>query len=155
MKIDQKAPEFKLLDQDGRNVSLKDFKGEWLVLYFYPKDNTKGCTLEAVDFTRLLGKFEKLKANVVGVSPDSIESHCKFIEKQKLKLTLLSDESKKVLEKYGVWKEKSMYGRKYMGVVRTTFLIDASGKISYIWEKVKVNGHAKEVLDKLKEIERK
>lgn len=148
-----KAKAFSLNNQDGNKVSLKDFEGKWLVLYFYPKDMTSGCTIEAHDFTKALQKFKKVNAGVIGVSPDSEKTHCKFIEKEKLKLTLLSDESKKTLEKYGVWKEKSMYGRKYMGVERSTFLIDPDGNIAKEWRKVKVPGHVDEVLSTLKELQ--
>ena len=124
---------------------MKDLKDKWIVLYFYPKDNTSGCTLEAKDFTCALEEFEKLNAIVIGVSPDSIESHQKFIAKQSLNLTLLSDPDHDVLEKYGVWQLKKMYGREYYGVVRSTFLIDPEGKIEHIWPKVKVKGHVDDV----------
>lgn len=146
-----KAPSFSLPDQNGRTVTLADFKERWVVLYFYPKDDTPGCTMEAIDFTKELKGFEKMNAVVLGISPDSPESHCKFQEKHKLSVRLLSDESKKTLEAYGVWKEKSMYGRKYTGVERTTFLVDPQGKIAHIWNKVSVPGHIEEVKKKLKE----
>ena len=128
---------------------LKDAKGQWLVLYFYPKDNTSGCTTEACDFRDNMKRLSSKKVVVIGVSPDSAKSHDKFIEKYDLNFTLIADEDKKVCEKYDVWKEKSMYGRKYMGVVRTTYLIDPKGKIVHTWPKVKVKGHVDDVLDVL------
>ncbi len=128
---------------------LKDAKGQWLVLYFYPKDNTSGCTTEACDFRDSMKRLSSKKVVVIGVSPDSAKSHDKFIEKYDLNFTLIADEDKKVCEKYDVWKEKSMYGRKYMGVVRTTYLIDPKGKIVHTWPKVKVKGHVDDVLDVL------
>ncbi|MBS3060342.1 MAG: thioredoxin-dependent thiol peroxidase [DPANN group archaeon] len=148
-KVGGKAPEFTLKNQDHKPAFLKDFAGKWLVLYFYPKDNTSGCTAEAIDFTNELTKINSIGANVLGVSPDSEDSHCKFRDRHSLKVTLLSDPDKTVLEKYGVWQEKSMYGRKYMGVVRTTFLIDPQGKVAHVWEKVKVPGHVQDVIDTL------
>lgn len=149
IKEGNKAPAFTLPDSNGKKISLKDFLGKKVVLYFYPKDMTSGCTKEACDFRDSHPDFKKLKAVVLGVSPDSIDSHKKFSEKYELPFTLLSDESKNVLEKYGVWKEKSMYGRKYMGVERTTIIIDENGKIRKIFPKVKVNGHVEEVLKEL------
>ncbi len=146
----KKAPAFKLKNQDGKTISLNDFKGKNVVLYFYPKDNTSGCTKEACNFRDEFPKFKNVDAVILGVSPDSVASHKKFAEKYDLPFNLLSDEGKDVLEKYGVWQEKSMYGRKYMGVVRTTVLIDANGKIRKIFPKVKVDGHNKEVLKALK-----
>ncbi len=141
----KKAPQFTLPDQTGKKISLKDFKGKKVVLYFYPKDNTPGCTKEACDFRDSIEDFKKIKAVVLGVSPDSVESHKKFAEKYDLPFPLLSDPEKKVLNKYGVWKEKSMYGRKYMGVERTTVVIDENGKIMKIFPKVKVKGHVDQV----------
>ena len=146
----KKAPAFKLKNQDGETVSLNDYNGKNVVLYFYPKDNTSGCTAEACNFRDDFPKFGNLDAVILGVSPDSVDSHKKFAEKFKLPFTLLSDEGKEMLEKYGVWKEKSMYGRKYMGVERTTIVIDGSGKIKKIFNKVKVPGHNKEVMEALK-----
>lgn len=140
------APAFALPGAGGKNVSLADFAGKKVVLYFYPKDDTSGCTKEAIEFNALRDKFAKAKTVVVGMSPDSAKSHDKFREKYDLALPLAADESKATLAAYGVWVEKSMYGRKYMGVERSTFLIDAKGKISRIWRKVKVPGHAEEVL---------
>lgn len=149
-EVGKKAPDFSLLDQDGKKISLKDFKGKKVVLYFYPKDNTSGCTKEACNFRDDFPKFKKTDAIILGVSPDSVESHKKFVTKYNLPFTLLSDEDKKVLEKYGVWKEKSMYGRKYMGVERTTFIIDEIGKIKNVFNKVKVDGHNSELMEALK-----
>jgi len=141
-----KAPDFELPDDKGGKLSLKAFAGKKLILYFYPKDDTSGCTKEAIDFNGLKDDFAKAGATIVGVSPDSVASHVKFKTKHDLGLTLGSDETKAVLEAYGVWVEKSMYGRKYMGVERTTFLIDSKGKIAALWNKVKVPGHAEAVL---------
>ncbi len=142
-----KAPAFSLPSSTGETLKLSDLKGGAVVLYFYPKDNTSGCTLEAQEFRDLDREFKKAKTTVLGVSPDSVESHCKFIAKQKLTFTLLADEDHALAEKYGVWGEKSLYGRKYFGVHRTTFLIDRNGKIARIWTKVKPKGHAAEVLE--------
>ncbi len=150
-EIGKKAPDFSLLDQDGKKVSLKDFLGKKVILYFYPKDDTSGCTKEACSFRDEFPKFKKTDAVILGVSPDSIKSHKKFADKYDLPFILLADEEKKVLEKYSVWKEKSMYGRKYMGVERTTFIIDVEGKIKKIFNKVKVDGHNKEVMEALKD----
>lgn len=147
----KKAPDFTLLDQDGNKVKLSDFKGKYVVLYFYPKDNTSGCTKEACNFRDTFTKFKSVDAVILGVSPDSVSSHKKFSEKYDLPFRLLADEDKKVLEKYGVWKEKSMYGKKYMGVERTTFIIDPEGKIKKIFPKVKVDNHHNEVLKALKD----
>ena len=152
VKTGLKAPDFVAIDQDENKIKLSDYKGKWVVLFFYPKDNTSGCTLEAQDFTKQLKAFEKLNAQALGVSPDSPKSHCKFIESKKLKVTLISDGDHKVLEKYGVWQLKKNYGREYLGVVRTTVLIDPKGKIAHIWEKVKVKGHVDDVKSKLKEL---
>lgn len=143
----KKAPSFKLKDQDGNYVSLKDFIGKQIVLYFYPKDDTPGCTKEACSFRDNFPDFKDINAVILGVSPDSPVSHKKFISKYNLPFTLLSDEDKETLEKYEVWKEKNMYGKKYMGVERTTFIIDEEGKIKKIFSKVKVDGHDKEVLE--------
>ena len=146
----KKAPDFKLKDQNNKAISLSSYKGNNVILYFYPKDNTSGCTAEACNFRDDFSMFKNLNAVVLGVSPDSVESHKKFSEKYNLQFSLLSDEKKDVLEKYGVWKEKSMYGRKYMGVERTTFVIDSEGKIKKIFRKVKVPGHNKELIEALK-----
>jgi len=147
-----KAPAFNLPRDGGGKVSLASLKGKKIVLYFYPKDDTSGCTTEAKDFTKLKAKFKAAGAEVYGVSPDPVASHDKFVQKHELGIPLLSDESKKMLEAYEVWKEKSMYGRTYMGVERTTVLIDEAGKIARVWNKVKVAGHAEEVLKACKEI---
>ena len=137
-----KAPQFCLPDKDEKKVCLKDFKGKWVVLYFYPRDNTSGCTKEAVDFSLHLKDFKKLDAVIIGISPDTPKSHANFVTKHKLKVILLSDTDHTVLKQYGVWQKKKLYGREYHGVVRTTFLIDKKGKIAHAWNKVKVNGHA-------------
>jgi peroxiredoxin Q/BCP len=152
LKVGDKAPSFKLKNQDGKTLSLSDLKGKPVVLYFYPKDDTSGCTKEACNFRDEFPKFKKIKAEIIGISADSVKSHKKFAEKYDLPFNLLSDESKDVVEKYGVWKEKSMYGRKYMGIVRTTFIIDSSGKIRKIFPKVKVDNHNQEVIEALKEL---
>lgn len=141
-----RAPAFELPGAGGAPVSLKALKGKKLVLYFYPKDDTSGCTREAIEFNALREKFAMAGTVVVGMSPDSAKSHDKFRTKYALELPLASDETRETLGAYGVWVEKSMYGRKYMGVERSTFLIDAQGRIARIWRKVKVPGHAEEVL---------
>lgn len=151
LKVGEKAPAFSIEDASGNKVALKDFIGKKVVLYFYPKDMTSGCTTEACDFRDSLPEFKKLDAVVLGVSPDPVKSHVKFTEKHDLNFPLLSDVDKKVVEKYGVWKEKSMYGKKYMGVERTTFIIDEKGKIQKIFPKVKVKGHVEEVKKALQE----
>jgi thioredoxin-dependent peroxiredoxin len=139
------APHFELPGVDGRPIRLADFAGRKLVLYFYPKDDTSGCTKQAIDFNALKDEFAKADADVVGVSPDSVASHVKFRRKHALVLPLASDEAKETLNAYGVWRQKSMYGRKYMGVERSTFLIK-DGKVLRAWRKVSVPGHAEEVL---------
>jgi peroxiredoxin Q/BCP len=146
LKPGDNAPDFELPGDGGAPISLQALAGRKIVLYFYPKDDTSGCTKEAIDFNGLRQAFGKANAEIVGISADSPASHAKFKKKHDLRLTLLADERKATLEAYGVWTEKSMYGRKYMGIERTTFLIDARGKIVQIWEKVKVPGHAAEVL---------
>ena len=143
----EKAPSFKLATDDGGSISLAALKGHPLVLYFYPKDDTSGCTREAVDFTVAAKKFERLGTAVVGVSKDSLESHEKFRKKHKLKSALGSDTELKAANAYGVWGEKTLYGRKYMGMERATFLIDAKGVVRKVWRKVKVPGHVEAVLD--------
>lgn len=147
LEIGSKAPAFERPTSAGRDVSLSSLKGKKVVLYFYPKDDTSGCTREAIDFTELAAEFEKAGTIVLGVSPDPVKKHTKFIDKHALGVELLSDEDKSMLEAYGVWAEKSMYGRKYMGVVRTTVLIDNKGKVAQVWDKVKVAGHAQAVLE--------
>jgi thioredoxin-dependent peroxiredoxin len=147
LKTGDPAPDFHLPGANGAPVSLEAFAGRKLVLYFYPKDDTSGCTKEAIDFNGLRGEFQKANAEVIGISADSMQSHDKFKKKHHLALTLLSDEQKAVIAAYGVWVEKSMYGKKYMGIERATFLIDQRGKIAQVWNKVKVPGHAQAVLD--------
>lgn len=146
----QKAPGFCLPDQDENEVCLKDYSGQWLVLYFYPRDNTSGCTREAQDFTALKNDFESEGARILGVSKDSIKSHQRFIETKELGITLLSDESTEVHQLYGVWRMKKNYGREYMGTVRSTYLIDPEGRIAATWNNVRTKGHAEKVLDKLR-----
>ncbi|MBL8028143.1 MAG: thioredoxin-dependent thiol peroxidase [Fibrobacteres bacterium] len=141
-----KAPDFSLKNSEGKKVTLADFKGKTLVLYFYPKDNTPGCTQEAIDFSEMIGDFKMNNVVIVGVSPDDEQSHAGFISKQNLKVELLADPDHKALEAYGVWQLKKNYGKEYMGVVRTTFLIDPKGVIAEIWDKVKVEGHVETVL---------
>jgi peroxiredoxin Q/BCP len=151
IEVGKKAPAFNLKDQSGKNVKLSDLKGKKVVLYFYPKDNTSGCTKEACYFRDEISMFNKLDAVVLGVSADSVESHKKFADKYELPFSLLSDPEKEMLETYGVWKEKSMYGRKYMGIERTTVIIDENGKVKKVFPKVKVEGHVEEVAAALKE----
>jgi len=141
-----KAPSFTLPRDGGTKISLQDFKGRNLVLYFYPRADTPGCTKEAIAFSRLRNAFAKAGTEILGVSADPVKAQDKFKSRHKLKVALASDESKKMLEAYGAWGEKSMYGRKYMGVIRKTFLIDAKGRIVRVWPKVSVPGHAEEVL---------
>jgi peroxiredoxin Q/BCP len=145
LKPGDKAPAFNLATDGGGEISLSGLKGTPFVLYFYPKDDTSGCTREALEFTKLTKKFQELGVVLVGVSKDSTASHDRFKSKHKLKLTLASDPETKVAQAYGVWVEKSLYGRKYMGMERTTFLIDKGGRIREVWRKVKVDGHAEAV----------
>lgn len=148
LKAGDKAPDFKLMASNGKEVSLKDFtKKNKVVLYFYPKDDTPGCTVEACGFRDAVKKIEKEDTVVLGISPDGLKTHDKFIRKFNLPFLLLSDEDKKVCKAYGVWVKKSMYGREYMGVARSTFLIGKKGKIEKIYEKVKPEGHAEEILE--------
>lgn len=144
------APNISMPTDSGGKVSLKDLKGKPVVLYFYPKDDTSGCTKEAIEFTALAKQFAKAGATVIGCSKDSVASHDKFKTKHKLAVTLASDPEGKACEAFGVWVEKSLYGRKYMGIERATFLIDARGKVTEVWRKVKVAGHAQAVLDAVK-----
>lgn len=150
LAIGDKAPAFTLPVDEGKKISLSELKGKSVVLYFYPKDDTPGCTLEAKDFRDHLKEFEKAGAVILGASKDPVKSHLKFKEKYCLPFPLLSDEEGSLCEDYGVWVEKSMYGKKYMGVERTTFLIDKNGTIAHIWRKVKVEGHVGEVLAAVK-----
>ncbi|HET58501.1 MAG TPA: peroxiredoxin [Deltaproteobacteria bacterium] len=147
LKPGDAAPLFTLNNAAGKPVSLPDFAGQWAVLYFYPKDNTGGCTREARDFSALLSEFRKLNTAVIGVSPDSESSHARFIERQDISVELLSDPDREVCNLYGVWRKKKMAGREYMGVVRSTFLIDPAGTIEKSWYNVRVNGHAENVLN--------
>lgn len=147
-----KAPGFTLMDQDGAEVSLSDFKGRWVVLYFYPKDDTPGCTTEACEFTEGIEAFEALDAVVFGCSPDSPDKHRKFIAKHDLGVSLLSDPDHEVMEAYGAWGEKSMYGKVTQGVIRSTVLIDPKGRVAYHWPRVRANGHASAVRQKLAEL---
>jgi peroxiredoxin Q/BCP len=148
MKIEEgrRAPDFKLECDDGETVSLKELRGKKVILYFYPKDDTPGCTAEACGFRDALPNFKRAKAEVIGISRDSVKSHDKFKTKYKLPFRLASDEEGKVCNAYGTWVEKSMYGRKYMGIERATFLIDEEGVVRNVWRKVKVPGHVEEVL---------
>jgi peroxiredoxin Q/BCP len=146
LKIGNIAPDFILENEKGEEISFKDFKGKKVVLYFYPKDDTSGCTAEACDFRNNVKVFKKHNTIIIGISKDSVQSHLKFKEKFELPFTLLSDESTEVIKKYGVWKEKSMYRKKYFGIERTTFIIDENGIIEKIFQKVNVKGHVEEVL---------
>jgi len=149
LEVGQLAPLFALQSDEGSVIELSELKGKNVVLYFYPKDDTPGCTIEAQDFTKKIKEFEKYDCIVLGISKDNVESHCKFIEKYDLAFNLLVDENGEVCQQYGVIKEKSMFGKSYMGIDRSTFLIDKLGKISHIWRSVKVNGHVEEVLASL------
>jgi len=150
LEVGQKAPDFAVLNDKGEKVKLSDFKGKKVVLYFYPKDDTPGCTKEACAFRDGIDEIKKRGAVVIGVSADSVDSHKKFKSKFDLNFPLLADTDKKIIEAYGTWKEKSMYGKKYMGIERTTFVIDEQGKVSHIFPKVKVEHHHDEVLAALK-----
>ncbi len=154
LEIGSKAVDFCLPNQDETEICLRDLRGKWVILYFYPKDNTPGCTTEACDFTNNRESFEDMNGVILGVSPDSPKRHRNFIEKKELNITLLSDEEKKVLSAYDVWKLKKMYGKEYMGVVRTTYIIDPEGNIAFGWEKVRVKGHIEKVKEKLAELQR-
>ena len=154
LNVGDTVPDFCLPNQDEEEICLRDIKGRWIVLYFYPKDNTPGCTTEACDFTAALPDFEGLNAIVLGVSPDSPHKHRNFIEKKDLKITLLADEEKELCNLFGCWQLKKNYGREYMGVVRSTFIIDPDGKVAAKWEKVRVKGHVDEVKAKLAELQK-
>jgi peroxiredoxin Q/BCP len=145
LQVKDKAPNFSLPDSQGNMVSLQDFLGKWLVIYFYPKDNTPGCTTEALEFSEYLEKFQGAGANIIGVSPDSEKSHGKFIEKHNLTLQLLSDSEQQMAENYGVWGLKKFMGKEYLGIIRSTFLVDPQGYIAHLWKNVKVKGHVSEV----------
>lgn len=150
LAIGDKAPDFTLPRNGGGEINLASLQGKAVVLYFYPKDDTSGCTVQALDFSAMGADFEAANAVVIGISPDSVKSHDKFAAKHALTVMLASDEEKTVLETYGVWKEKSMYGKKYMGVERTTYLIAPDGKIAKVWSKVKPAGHAQIVLEAIR-----
>ena len=152
IKENTKAPDFALPSTNGENQKLKDLLGKYVVIYFYPKDDTPGCTIETNDFNKLLPKFKKLNCEIFGISKDTIKSHHKFREKFKIKFDLLSDEEIKVLKKYKVWGKKKFMGREFMGIIRSTFLIDKKGKIIKVWYNAKVKDHAKEVLETLKSL---
>jgi peroxiredoxin Q/BCP len=152
IRMGQTAPDFCLLNQEEAATCLKDLSGKWVVLYFYPKDNTPGCTTEAIDFTGLKRQFDNLNAVILGVSKDSCKSHQKFISGKELSITLLSDPHAEVQRKYGVWRPKKFMGKEFLGTVRSTFLIDPKGNIARIWDCVKVKGHAQEVLDEIKRL---
>ena len=152
IKINTKAPNFTLNSTDGKVYSLKDSLGKYVVIYFYPKDDTPGCTIETNDFNKLLAKFKKLNCDVFGISKDNLKSHHKFKKKYKIKFDLLSDVELGILKKYKVWAKRKFMGREFMGIVRTTLLINPNAKIAKIWNNVKVKDHAKEVLDTLKKI---
>ncbi len=153
LEIGIKAPEFCLPNQDETEICLRDLSGKWVVLYFYPKDNTPGCTTQACDFTKQKLEFEDMDAVILGVSPDSPLKHQKFIEKKKLNILLLADEEKELCNLYGVWQLKKFMGKEYMGVVRSTFIINPQGEIASAWEKVKVKNHAQIVREKLSELQ--
>jgi peroxiredoxin Q/BCP len=152
LKVNTKAPTFNLNSTNGNSYSLKDSIGKYLVLYFYPKDDTPGCTIETNDFNKLLPKFKKLNCEIYGISKDDIKSHNKFKDKYNIKFDLLADDEIKIVKSYKVWAKKKFMGREFMGVARSTFLIDPRGKILKIWNNVKVKDHAKEVLDTVKNI---
>ena len=146
------APDFELETDTEGTIRLSDFRGRKVVVYFYPKDNTSGCTQEAKDFSEKIAEFEKADTVIIGISPDSVRKHANFRAKHDLKVILAADPERKAIEAYDVWKEKSMYGRKYMGVERSTFLIDRDGRIARVWRKVRVKGHADEVLKAAQEL---
>ncbi len=151
VKVGDRAPDFILKDEDGKDVRLSEYRGKWVVLYFYPKDNTPGCTVEAKGFTEMRGEFDRLGAVVIGISPDPPESHVRFKRKYGLNVKLLSDPEARVLKTYGAWGKKKMYGKEYEGVIRSTVLIDPEGRIVAVWPKVNPSGHAEEVLSVLRE----
>lgn len=146
------APDFSLPDQTGKLHSLTDYKGKWLIIYFYPKDDTPGCTTEACNFRDASDYYKKLGVSIIGISKDSVKSHGKFTEKFKLNFPLLADESGETVEKYGAWGEKSMFGKKYMGILRNTYLINPKGEIKKTYEKVKPEIHSEQILDDLKSL---
>lgn len=150
--LGQKAPQFTLANAEQTPVSLSQFKGSWVVLYFYPKDNTPGCTIEALDFTALSAEFTKLNASIIGISKDSCASHQKFIEKKKLSINLLSDPQSEVQKLYHVWRLKKFMGREFLGTIRSTFLISPNQKIAHIWDNISAKNHAQDVLETLKKL---
>ncbi|MBA1438430.1 MAG: thioredoxin-dependent thiol peroxidase [Epsilonproteobacteria bacterium] len=149
IEVGAKAPDFCLPNQDDVEICLRDLKGKWVVLYFYPKDSTPGCTTEACEFSEALPEFSDMDAVILGVSADSTKRHRNFIEKKELTITLLSDESTAMMQEWGVWQLKKNYGREYMGIVRSTFIIDPEGVVRAVWEKVRVKGHVEAVKTKL------
>ncbi|MBD3798076.1 MAG: thioredoxin-dependent thiol peroxidase [Campylobacterales bacterium] len=153
IEVGTKAPEFCLPNQDDVEICLRDLKGKWIVLYFYPKDSTPGCTTQACEFSEAMPEFGNMDAIILGVSADSTKRHRNFIEKQDLSITLLSDESTEVIQEYGVWQLKKNYGKEYMGIVRSTFIIDPKGIVVAAWDKVKVKGHVEAVKEKLSELQ--
>jgi len=153
IQINEKAPQFCLLNQDDIEICLRDILGKWIVLYFYPRDNTPGCTTEACDFTQAAPDFSELDAIILGVSADSTKKHRNFIEKKELGITLLSDESTEMMQKYGVWQLKKNYGKEYMGIVRTTLIIDPEGVVKALFEKVRVKGHVEKVQIELQRLQ--
>ncbi len=153
LEIGNVVENFCLPNQDEEEICFRDIKGRWIVLYFYPKDNTPGCTTEACDFTDNLENFDELSSIILGVSPDSPKKHRNFINKKNLKITLLADEDKELAKQFGIWRPKKLFGREYLGVVRSTFIINPNGVVAYKWEKVKVKGHVEEVKEKLKELQ--
>ncbi len=152
LEVNQPAPAFSAPNSRGETITLGDFTGQWLVLYFYPKDNTPGCTTEAVEFSAKLAEFDALNAKIVGVSPDSEKSHGKFIEKQNLTIELISDPDHQIAEAYGAWGLKKFMGKEYDGIIRSTFLINPDGKIAHIWPNVRVKSHVDKVLSTLKSL---
>jgi len=152
LEVGDAIPPFCIANQDEEEICFRDIKGRWIILYFYPKDNTQGCTTEACDFTASLPDFSSLNAIVLGVSPDSPKKHRNFIEKRDLKLTLLADEDKSLCKSFGVWQQKKNFGKEYMGVVRSTYLIAPNGTLAFKWEKVRVKGHVEVVKEKLREV---
>jgi len=153
LEVGNKAPEFCLPNQDDVEICSRDIKGKWVVLYFYPKDNTPGCTTEACEFTQQEPEFENLNAIILGVSADSTKKHRNFIEKHSLEITLLADESTEMMQEYGVWQLKKNYGKEYMGIVRTTLIIDPEGVIQAVWNNVRVKEHVAKVKEKLQELQ--
>jgi thioredoxin-dependent peroxiredoxin len=154
IKVGDKAPDFCLPNQDDIEICLRDLRGKWIVLYFYPKDNTPGCTTEACEFTEAAPDFSDLDAVILGVSADSTKKHRNFIEKKELGITLLSDEDTSMMQKYGVWQLKKNYGKEYMGIVRTTLIIDPEGVVQAVWEKVRVKEHVAKVKEELQRLKK-